>query len=61
MRSAAQFEPTRFGYTRANRRELSVGGFSEYQDVLVKVNGRWLFAQRHVEDILGKRGQQASR
>jgi len=36
--------------------ELSIGGLSEYQDVLVKVNGRWLFKQRHVEDILGKRG-----
>jgi hypothetical protein len=24
--------------------------------VLVKVSGRWLFKQRHVEDILGKRG-----
>jgi hypothetical protein len=24
--------------------------------VLVKVKGRWLFKQRHVEDILGKRG-----
>jgi hypothetical protein len=35
--------------------ELSIGGLSEYQDVLVKVNGRWLFKQRHVEDILGKR------
>jgi hypothetical protein len=36
--------------------ELSIGGLSEYQDVLVKVKGRWLFKQRHVEDILGKRG-----
>ena len=36
--------------------ELSIGGLSEYQDVLVKVDGRWLFKQRHVEDILGKRG-----
>ena len=41
--------------------ELSVGGFSEYQDVLVKINGRWFFNQRHVEDILGKRGEQANR
>jgi hypothetical protein len=36
--------------------ELSVGGFSEYQDVMVKVDGRWLFERRHVEDVLGKRG-----
>jgi hypothetical protein len=36
--------------------ELSIAGFSEYQDVLVKIDGRWLFKQRHVEDILGKRG-----
>ena len=36
--------------------ELGVGGFSEYQDVVVKVDGRWLFERRHVEDILGKRG-----
>ena len=36
--------------------ELSVGGFSEYQDVVVKVDRRWLFERRNVEDILGKRG-----
>jgi hypothetical protein len=45
-----------FRVHESERGELSVGGFSEYQDVLVKVNGRWLFHQRHVEDILGKRG-----
>ena len=36
--------------------DLSVGGLSEYQDVLFKKDGRWLFNQRHVKDILGKRG-----
>jgi hypothetical protein len=41
--------------------ELRLGGFSEYQDVLVKVSGRWAFESRHVNDILGKRGVQASR